>query len=218
MVVASGEKDILITAAPSPFQQAPTRWSKWTVTAVGFVALLARIFAMAFFHHAYLRVLYYGKSRFLSAVPVVLLGSHWQCTGSRARLWKSLGRGFDDDVFMTRAVAWLGGAVRIPHKSLTLTKVNTYGLLYEWKGSDDGLKPLLLTGHQDVVPVEPETVDEWEHPRYSGYYDGKFIWGRGSSDDTSGVIGILASIETLLEKTIQTCSHCRPRFWLRRRD
>jgi hypothetical protein len=38
----------------------------------------------------------------------------------------------------------------ISHKSLTLTKVNTYGLLYEWKGSDDGLKPLLLTGHQGL--------------------------------------------------------------------
>ena len=38
----------------------------------------------------------------------------------------------------------------ISHKNLTLTKVNTYGLLYEWKGSDDSLKPLLLTGHQGL--------------------------------------------------------------------
>ena len=36
----------------------------------------------------------------------------------------------------------------ISHESLTLTKVNTYGLLYEWKGSDDTLKPLLLAAHQ----------------------------------------------------------------------
>ena len=28
----------------------------------------------------------------------------------------------------------------ISHKNLTLTKVNTYGLLYEWKGSDDSLR------------------------------------------------------------------------------
>lgn len=34
------------------------------------------------------------------------------------------------------------------HQTLTLTKVNTYGLLYEWKGSDDSLKPLLLAAHQ----------------------------------------------------------------------
>ncbi|KAH9970444.1 hypothetical protein BJV74DRAFT_879845 [Russula compacta] len=151
---------------------------------------------------------------------------------SHAELWKSLGHNLKGDAFTTRAVEWLGGAVRIPtetyddmglvgederwevfeplhdylvrsfpltHESLTLTKVNTYGLLYEWKGSDNSLKPLLLAAHQDVVPVEPDTVDQWTHPPYSGYYDGEVIWGRGSSDDKSGLIGILATIETLLE-------------------
>jgi len=63
-------------------------------------------------------------------------------------------------------------ALFIRHGSLTLTKVNTYGLLYEWKGSDDSLKPLLLVAHQDVVPVDPDTIDEWTYPPYSGYYDG----------------------------------------------
>lgn len=39
---------------------------------------------------------------------------------------------------------------RRSHESLKLTKVNTYGLFYEWKGSDDTLKPLLLAAHQGV--------------------------------------------------------------------
>ncbi|KAG9090338.1 hypothetical protein FS749_000638 [Ceratobasidium sp. UAMH 11750] len=34
------------------------------------------------------------------------------------------------------------------HKILKLEKVNTYGLLYTWPGSDSSLKPLLLMGHQ----------------------------------------------------------------------
>jgi len=34
------------------------------------------------------------------------------------------------------------------HDTLTLTRINTYGLLYHWDGSDKSLKPLLLTGHQ----------------------------------------------------------------------
>lgn len=34
------------------------------------------------------------------------------------------------------------------HAQLNLTKVNTYGLLYEWEGMDTSLKPLLLTAHQ----------------------------------------------------------------------
>ncbi|KAH9066868.1 hypothetical protein EDB87DRAFT_466588 [Lactarius vividus] len=106
----------------------------------------------------------------------------------------------------------------LTHETLTLTKVNTYGLLYEWKGSDDTLKPLLLTAHQDVVPVDPKTVDQWRYPPYSGHYDGESIWGRGSADDKSGLIGILcvafsssafaemrlipssSSVETLLER------------------
>lgn len=76
------------------------------------------------------------------------------------------------------------------HSTLKLTKVNTYGLLYELEGSDSTLKPLLLCAHQgmhfnkdslflysfvyfpDVVPVDPKTVDQWEQPPYSGYFDG----------------------------------------------
>ncbi|EPQ56473.1 carboxypeptidase S [Gloeophyllum trabeum ATCC 11539] len=86
------------------------------------------------------------------------------------------------------------------HSTLSLTKVNTYGLAYEWTGSDKSLKPLLLAAHQDVVPVDPTTVDQWAHPPFSGYFDGSRIWGRGSSDDKSGLIGILTTLETLISK------------------
>jgi hypothetical protein len=34
------------------------------------------------------------------------------------------------------------------HTTLELSKVNTYGLLYVWKGSDASLKPILLAAHQ----------------------------------------------------------------------
>jgi len=85
------------------------------------------------------------------------------------------------------------------HSSLRLTKVNSYALIYEWEGTDTSLKPLLLTAHQDVVPVEPTTVDQWTHPPYSGYFDGKKVWGRGSMDDKSGLIGTMAAVESLLK-------------------
>ncbi|KAF9240733.1 hypothetical protein BU15DRAFT_73956 [Melanogaster broomeanus] len=89
------------------------------------------------------------------------------------------------------------------HSTLELTKVNTYGLIFVWKGSDTTLKPLLLAGHQDVVPVEPATYDDWTHPPFSGYFDGELIWGRGSSDDKSGLIGILSAMETMLANGYQ---------------
>lgn len=85
------------------------------------------------------------------------------------------------------------------HSTLVLTKVNTYGLLFEWKGSDETLKPLLFMGHQDVVPVNPDTVNEWTYPPYSGHFDGKLLWGRGSSDDKNDLIGFMTTIETLIE-------------------
>lgn len=84
------------------------------------------------------------------------------------------------------------------HTDLKFEKVNTHGLLYTWQGSDKTLKPLLLMAHQDVVPVPDATVDAWTHPPFSGYYDGKFIWGRGSSDCKNQLIAVMETIELFL--------------------
>lgn len=56
----------------------------------------------------------------------------------------------------------------------------------------------MICPNKDVVPVEPSTFSDWVHPPYSGHYDGTYVWGRGSNDDKSGLIGILAAIESLL--------------------
>ena len=37
---------------------------------------------------------------------------------------------------------------RFRHSTLHLTKVNSYGLVYEWKGSSSLMKPILLAAHQ----------------------------------------------------------------------
>ncbi|KAF9067258.1 hypothetical protein BDP27DRAFT_1365090 [Rhodocollybia butyracea] len=90
-------------------------------------------------------------------------------------------------------------AFPLVHSTLSLTKINTYGLLYEWTGTDPSLKPVLLAAHQDVVPVDPSTISEWTFPPYSGHFDGMRIWGRGSIDDKSGLIGLLSAVETMVE-------------------
>lgn len=56
--------------------------------------------------------------------------------------------------------------------SMDFTPVNTYAIVLHLQGSDEQLKPILFTAHQDVVPVEPSTIKEWTYPPYSGYYDG----------------------------------------------
>lgn len=80
-----------------------------------------------------------------------------------------------------------------------LVKVNTYGLIYTFKGSDSTLKPALLAAHQDVVPA---TNDSWKYPPFSGFYEKEkgLVWGRGSSDDKSMLLAIMNAWERLLEE------------------
>lgn len=68
-------------------------------------------------------------------------------------------------------------------------------LIYHWKGSSTSALPLLLMGHQDVVPAEPEG---WTHPPFAGMIaDGK-LWGRGTLDDKCNIFCQMQAIENLL--------------------
>ncbi|KAL6912880.1 hypothetical protein ACHAPO_007615 [Fusarium lateritium] len=85
------------------------------------------------------------------------------------------------------------------HKHAKLEKINKFGLVYTLAGSDSSLKPYLLAAHQDVVPVpDPST---WTHPPFEAYFDGEWLWGRGSSDDKNSLTALMSAIETLLTKT-----------------
>ncbi|KAI1747373.1 hypothetical protein F4782DRAFT_426085 [Xylaria castorea] len=93
---------------------------------------------------------------------------------------------------------YLKSTFPLVHTTLALEKVNTHGLLYTWEGSDANLPPTVLMAHQDVVPVAEATKDQWTHPPYSGFFDGKYIWGRGASDCKNNLIGILEAVELLI--------------------
>lgn len=107
------------------------------------------------------------------------------------------------------------------HERLLVEKINTHGLLYTWQGSRAELKPTVLLAHQDTVPVPSDTIAAWKYPpvrqasslsttfnlndqstdisQWSGAYDGKYIWGRGTSDCKNQLIAVLETIELLLE-------------------
>ncbi|CAD6913722.1 unnamed protein product [Tilletia laevis] len=91
--------------------------------------------------------------------------------------------------------------IHAPQGPVTREKVGGVGLLYTWPGSDPSLKPLILAAHQDVVPVDSKTVDQWTYPPFSGFYDEKtgLVWGRGASDDKSSLVALLTAFESLLE-------------------
>ena len=56
----------------------------------------------------------------------------------------------------------------------------------------DGIAgPLLLQGHIDVVPANPE---RWQHPPFGGDLVDGFLWGRGSLDMKSGIAMMLHAI------------------------
>lgn len=78
--------------------------------------------------------------------------------------------------------------------------LHKHGLLYIWPGSDTSLKPLLLTAHQDVVPIDQTTQHDWLFPPFSGYIDlvNQTVWGRGAFDCKVRLLGTLSAAESLL--------------------
>ena len=86
------------------------------------------------------------------------------------------------------------------HSQLTLEKINTYSLLYKWQGSDPSLKPIILMSHQDVVPVDEPTLQQWEAGPFEGKITDTHIIGRGTLDDKGTLMGVLEAVEKLLSE------------------
>jgi carboxypeptidase PM20D1 len=83
------------------------------------------------------------------------------------------------------------------HATLSRETINEASLLYRWPGRAD-CAPLVLAAHQDVVPIEPGTEDEWTHAPFSGAIADGYVWGRGAIDDKGSLVAILEAIEHLL--------------------
>ena len=80
------------------------------------------------------------------------------------------------------------------HKNLEKTVLNG-SLLYLWKGTDSTKKPILLMGHQDVVPA---SNDGWRVDAYSGDVIDGNLYGRGCLDCKSTMYVELQAVEELL--------------------
>ncbi len=102
-----------------------------------------------------------------------------------------------------RFQAFLAESFPRVHQQLTKETVNAHSLLYAWKGKDPRLKPIMLMGHMDVVPVDPTSERAWRYPPFSGQIADGYIWGRGTMDDKVSVMGILEAVEYLLGEGFQ---------------
>lgn len=107
----------------------------------------------------------------------------------------------DDGSYDGAAFDALGDMLRrrypLVHSNLSSETFEGHGLLYTWQGIDPSLDPIVLMAHQDVVPVEAGTEDDWEGPPFAGaVIDGR-IYGRGAFDCKGPLIAIFEALEHL---------------------
>lgn len=86
------------------------------------------------------------------------------------------------------------------HSNLNKKIINDYSLVYHWKGKDSNKKPILITAHMDVVPIEKGTEEDWNYEPFSGAIADEYVWGRGTIDTKVHMIGALEAAENLLKE------------------
>ena len=74
---------------------------------------------------------------------------------------------------------------------VTITPVDeTAYLIARWPGSDPSLKPLVISGHMDVVEAKPA---DWQRDPFTPVVENGYLFGRGSTDmKLDGTIAIAA--------------------------
>lgn len=96
--------------------------------------------------------------------------------------------------------SFIKNAFPLVHANMDLEIINKYSLLYRWKSGNESVKPIMITAHMDVVPVEDGTEDDWTHPAFDGVIDGEYLWGRGTLDTKAHMIAALEAAEQAISK------------------
>jgi len=116
-----------------------------------------------------------------------------------------------DSVVFNKFRVFLEQSYPLVHQQLNRTIIRGYSYVFEWKGSDSSLQPIILMAHYDVVPVEPSAIKLWTVQPFGGEIKDSSIWGRGAVDDKVAVISILEAVEYLLKndfKPVRTILLC----------
>ncbi len=77
---------------------------------------------------------------------------------------------------------------------ITITPVDdTAYLIARWPGSDPALKPLVISGHMDVVEAKPS---DWKRDPFTPVVENGYLYGRGATDmKLDGTIAIASLLE-----------------------
>jgi len=99
--------------------------------------------------------------------------------------------------------AFLAERFPLMHARLSPQDLGDGQLLFTWTGSDENAQPVVLLAHQDVVPIEPGTEDQWSYPPFDGTIADGFVWGRGTLDMKGHLMALLHAVERHLENGTQ---------------
>lgn len=113
------------------------------------------------------------------------------------------------------------------YKTMETDTVNTYGLVFHWKGKNSDLKPILFLSHYDVVPVlgyDPATAvvtdtvfqindqplppiesfaEKWDYSPFSGAVVNGRIYGRGTLDMKVFLFSVMEGADELIAEGFQ---------------
>jgi carboxypeptidase PM20D1 len=102
-----------------------------------------------------------------------------------------------DTATFTAFQRFIEKAYPLVHQQLKRTIIKDFHYIFEWKGKDSSLAPIILMGHYDVVPVEASAEKLWIANPFMGEMKDGSIWGRGTIDDKASVISIFEAVESL---------------------
>lgn len=95
-------------------------------------------------------------------------------------------------------LGFLQDSFPLSHATMERIMLDAETPLFKWAGQDETLQPILLAAHYDVVPVAPDTLDDWVHPPYEGVVADGFVWGRGTLDDKGALIALMSATEHMI--------------------
>ena len=100
----------------------------------------------------------------------------------------------EDDAEFEKLIRLLPELYPNVFKNCEYNELPDRGLLFKWKGKNNG-EPTVLMAHYDVVPVDEKG---WQKPPFEAILEDGVIWGRGTLGTKVTFGGVLFAADTLI--------------------